>query len=133
NYTPHLQYLARGKNLVALRVATEHSAQHAACDCKIRRAKENPGDAHGDKGGASTYCPADRIVKPPTLGATNPHHAFNDQIRAVKQAPDHKRPRCAVPQTSKKHDDDKVGSRAHRPHLVAAEGNVKVIAQEGGK
>src|SRR3982750_4062176 len=38
-----------------------------------------------------------------------------------------------MPQTSKKHYDYKVGGSAHRPHLIAAERNVEVIAQERGK
>src|SRR6266700_711933 len=38
-----------------------------------------------------------------------------------------------MPQTAQEHDNDEVRGRAHRPDLIAAERNVKVIAQECGK
>jgi len=38
-----------------------------------------------------------------------------------------------MPQTTKEHDDDEIEGGAHRPHLIPAERNVKVVAQECGK
>ena len=63
----------------------------------------------------------------------NSDHALNDQVRAVQQSPDDEGPGRAVPEAAEKHDDHEIERRAKRGDLIAAEGNVKVIAQKRGK
>ena len=62
--------------------------------------------------------------------ATDP---FDDEIRAVQQSPNHKRPGRAMPKAAQEHDNDKIERGTIRTDLISAERNVKVIAQEGGK
>ena len=50
---------------------------------------------------------------------------------AMKPAPDHKVPRCAVPESAEKHRDNEVRVRAGEAVLVAAYRNVKIFAQPG--
>src|SRR5262249_54540253 len=52
---------------------------------------------------------------------------------AMKTAPDHKVPRCAVPESADKHCDNEVRVRAREAVLVAAYRNVKISAQPRGK
>ena len=51
----------------------------------------------------------------------------------MQQAPNDKRPGRAVPETSKKHHDHEIQRHPKRRDLIAAERNVKVIAQERGQ
>ena len=57
------------------------------------------------------------------------HDTFHNEIRTMKQAPNYKCPSCAVPEAAQKHDDDQIGRGAVRTDLIAAERNIKVIAQ----
>ena len=51
----------------------------------------------------------------------------------MKQTPDYKSPGRAVPEAAEKHHDDQICPGADRTDLIAAERNIKVIAQECGK
>src|SRR5207248_10371422 len=51
----------------------------------------------------------------------------------MQETPDDERPGRAVPKSAQEHDNNKIERGAKRPDLIAAERNVKVIAQEGGK
>ena len=51
----------------------------------------------------------------------------------MKQAPNYERPGRAVPETTEKHDYDKIRRGANRADLIAAERNIKVVAQKCGK
>src|SRR5215467_3771487 len=48
----------------------------------------------------------------------------------MKQTPYYKGPGCAVPKTTEKHDDDQICPSADGTHLISAQRNIKVIAQE---
>src|SRR6266545_8240433 len=52
---------------------------------------------------------------------------------AMKSAPDHKVPRCAVPESADKHCDNEVRVCPGEAELVAAYRNVKIFAQPRGK
>src|ERR1700687_5403788 len=51
----------------------------------------------------------------------------------MQQTPDDKSPGGTVPKSAQKHDNDEIQRGAKWPDLIAAERNVKVIAQESGK
>src|SRR5438046_3586181 len=114
-------------------MAAEHAAQHAARDREIRCAEKYPGDTNPSVGGEAGHGTRERTAGPRFVFKENSNHALNDQIRTVQQSPDNERPGRAVPETTEKHDDDEIQRHPKRGDLVAAERNVKVIAQESGK
>src|SRR6266487_2683299 len=128
-----LQHFTGRKNGVAVRVSAKHAAQHPGRDREIICPKKYPGDADrgvsGQPGGSSNGC----VICPRLALKENANDAFNDKIRSVKQTPNNKGPGGAVPKAPEKHDDHQIDGGAHRADLVAAERNVKVIAQERGK
>src|SRR5438105_15740866 len=92
-----LQHLARGKNSVAVRVAAKHPAQHSHRDGEIRGAKKYPGDTdRGISSGPSQNSDTKR-VSPILMLEQNAQDAFNDEIGAMEQPPNHKGPGRAVP------------------------------------
>src|SRR5205823_8487768 len=114
-------------------MSAEHPAQHSTGDGEIGRAKKYPGNANrsvGRKAGSSTR---QRTARPWFVFEENSNHALNDQIRTVQQSPDDKSPGRAVPETTKKHDDHEIQRHPKRRDLIAAERNVKIIAQKRGK
>src|SRR5205809_1271185 len=58
---------------------------------------------------------------------------FDHEIGAMKQSPNDKGPGGAVTETAQEHNDDEIDRGSRPSHPVAAERNVKVIAQKRGK
>src|SRR5688500_3560631 len=54
---------------------------------------------------------------------------MHDQSDAVPRAPQHKMPRCAMPQAAEQHRDEQVGIGAHLSPPTSAEADVKVITE----
>src|ERR1051325_1664493 len=104
-----LEKFARGQDHIATGMAAEHSAQHSARDRKIRGAKKHPRDANRDVS-SKTDEQTDRHFSRPRFSLEeNSEDAFDPQIRAVQQSPNHKGPGGAVPKSAEKHDNDEVG------------------------
>src|SRR5712691_9361439 len=128
-----LQHFAAGKNGVAVCVSAKHAAQHSRGDGEVGCAKKYPGDADGGVGGKAGQEFRGKIIRPWRVLEENANDAFDYEIGTVKQTPNHKSPCRAVPETAEKHDDNQIDRGANRADLIAAERNVKVIAQERGK
>src|SRR5436190_2091317 len=114
-------------------MAAEHSGQHPAGDGEIGRAKKDPGDANCAEGRKPDEHANDRRVRPRFFFEEEPANPLDDQIRTMQQSPDDKCPGRAVPKAADEHDDHKVQRSAKRSDLIAAERNVKVVAQKSRK
>ncbi len=55
------------------------------------------------------------------------------EVEAVESAPEHEDPCGTVPEPAEKHGDEEVEVAAGVPFSVAAEGEVEVVAEEGGE
>jgi len=60
-------------------------------------------------------------------------HHTDDLINTVQATPDDKRPACAVPQTADKEYDEQIEIMSCFGATVAAERNIEIIAEPGGK
>ena len=129
----YLQHFTRGKNGVAVRMSAKHAAQHARGNREIGCSKKYPGNADGGVGGEAAEESSREVVGPRPVLEQNANDPFHDKIRAMKQAPNYERPGRAVPETTEKHDYDKIRRGANRADLIAAERNIKVVAQKCGK
>ena len=58
---------------------------------------------------------------------------MHDERQAMQPAPDHERPRAAVPQSAEQHRDHDVARDEPPAPAIATQRNVKIIAQPGGK
>ena len=125
-----LQHFACTKNSVAVRVSAKHAVQHSRSDGEIGRPKEYPRDATRGVGGEADKESSREIVGPLLVFEQGANDPFDDEIRAMKQAPNDERPGRAVPETTEKHYYHEIRRGADRTDLIAAERNVKVVAQK---
>src|SRR3954468_25085392 len=58
---------------------------------------------------------------------------MDDQRYPVQTAPDHKRPRAAVPESAEQHRDHDVAIHEPRRPAISAERNVEIITEPGRK
>src|SRR6266511_5979311 len=128
-----LQHFTRRKNGVAVGMSAKHAAQHSRGDGKIGRPKKYPCDADGGISGEPAEESSREMVRPRPVLEQSANNPFNDEIRSVKQTPYYKSPGRAVPKAAEKHDDDQIRRGTNWTDLIAAERNVKIIAQECGK
>src|SRR6266550_880059 len=128
-----LQHFTRSKNCVAVRVSAKHAAQHSRGNREIRCSKKYPRDANGSVSGEPGEESSGEIARPLFVLKETANNTFDDEVRAMKQAPNDKRPGRTVPETTEKHYYDEIGRAADRTDLVAAEWNVKVVPQKCGK
>src|SRR5438046_7924130 len=125
-----LQHFTCTKNSVAVRVSAEHAVQHSRSDGEIGRPKEYPRDANRGVSGETGEESSREIVGPVFVLEQSANNPFDDEIRAVEQAPNDERPGCAVPETTEKHYYQEIRRGADRTDLIATERNVKVVAQK---
>src|ERR1700736_1124068 len=128
-----LQHFAGGKNGVALGVSAKHAAQHARGDGEIGRSKKYPRDADRRVSSESGEEFCAEIVRPSRVFEKDANDALDDQIRTVQQTPNDEGPGGAVPETAEKHNNDEINRGTDWSDLIAAERNVKVVAQKCGK
>src|SRR4030095_7545076 len=95
-----LQHFTRRKNGVAVRMSATHPVQHSRGDCEIRCSEKNPRDANCGVSGKSGEESSREIVAPFFILEQSANNPFDDEIRAVKQAPNDKRPGRAMPETA---------------------------------
>src|SRR6266545_2638410 len=114
-------------------VHENHPGQHSRGYREIRCSKKNPRDANGNVSGEPTEESSREMVRPRPMLKHSANNPFNDEIRSVKQTPYYKSPGRAVPKAAEKHDDDQIRRGTNWTDLIAAERNVKIIAQECGK
>ncbi len=67
------------------------------------------------------------------FGTTVAQTAVSCQIEAVQPAPNHKRPRGAVPQPAQQHGDHEIAIGEDLPSAVAAQCDVEIVPQPGGE
>src|SRR5438132_13094275 len=104
----YLQHLASGKNSIGVGVAAKHPAQHSHRDGEVRGAKKYPGDTdRGVSSGPGQNSNA-KLVSPILMLEQNAQDAFDDEIGAMEQTPNHKGPGRAVPKAAQKHHDDQI-------------------------
>ena len=125
-----LQYFTCSKNSVAVGMSAKHAAQHSCGDGEIGRPKEYPRDANRGVSGEAGEESSREIVGPFFILEQSANNPFDDEIRAMEQAPNDERPSRTVPETTEKHDYDEVRGGADRTHLIAAERNVQVVPQK---
>jgi len=125
-----LQYFTCSKNSVAVGMSAKHAAQHSCGDGEIGRPKEYPRDANRGVSGEAGEESSREIVGPISVLEQSANNPFDDEIRAVEQAPNDERPGRAVPETTEKHYYHEIRRGADRTDLIATERNVKVVAQK---
>src|ERR1700756_1858430 len=128
-----LQHLTRSKNGVAVRMSTKHAAQHSRGDGEIGCSKKYPCNANGSVGGEPAEESGRESASPLFVFEQAAQHTFHNEIGTMKQTPYYKSPGRAVPEAAEKHDDHQICPGADGTDLIAAERNIKVIAQECGK
>ena len=125
-----LQHFPCSKNSVAVGMSAKHAAQHSCGDGEIGRPKEYPRDANRGVSGEAGEESSREIVGPIFVLEQSANNPFDDEIRAVEQAPNDERPGRAVPETTEKHYYNEIRRCADWTNLIAAERNVKVVPQE---
>lgn len=63
------------------------------------------------------------------LQHTAQHELFEEEQYAVINAPEQKRPVCAVPDAGQQPDEQQVRDGAYRPGAAAAAGNIDIVAE----
>jgi hypothetical protein len=111
-------------------MSAKHAAQHSRGDGKIGRPKEYPRDANRGVSGEAGEESSREIVGPIFVLEQSANNPFDDEIRAVEQAPNDERPGRAVPETTEKHYYHEIRGGADWTDLIATERNVKVVAQK---
>jgi len=74
-----------------------------------------------------------RPLKKPLSCAQGVKHSLNDEIEAMQSSPDHKSPRCSMPEPADQHSEHQVHVGAHGALTIAAESNIQIITEPGRK
>src|SRR5476649_476794 len=133
SHDPDLKDLARGEQRVAVQMSTEHVAEHPRRDGEIGSAKENPCDADGEVGANAEKQFDGVILRPAGSADDDLGQALEREIGTMEQPPDDEGPRCAMPQSADEHYDHEVDHGACGASAVAADRNIKIVAQKGGE
>src|SRR5207248_1492737 len=116
-----LRHFTRRKNGIAVGMPTKHAAQHSRGDGEIGCSKKYPCDANGSVSGEPTEESSRESASPRFVFEKAAQNTFHNEIRTMKQTPDDKSPRRAVPKAAEKHHNDQICAGTHGTDLIAAE------------
>ena len=107
-----------------------HPRQHAAGGREVLGAEEHPGGDYGGEGQQSPREPFRRAPRPGGIPAQTAPGMVDHEVEPVEAAPGDEVPARAVPQPAEEHRHREVQLPSEGTATVAAQRNVKIVAQK---